>query len=274
LKLYCLSHAGGSANLYLAWRRHLDPSIELVPVELSGRGRRITSPLRATFAGVLDDATSEVTRTPVPVDYALFGHSFGALIAFELAHTLVARGHRPPRHLFVSGSCAPERVAEIEIALSDENDELIRSLAHLGGTPEEILADHEAVELFGPILRADLRALFDYRSSSSAKLDCDVSVLLGDTDTVATQLDADLWAERFAGETFTRVVDGGHFAVLEDVDSITGYVNGILLKAAAYARTGSGIDSVRERQSRERPAASGGARDGLRQGTLDTPPLY
>src|SRR5207253_6477710 len=124
---------------------------------------------------VLEDVTTEVMRTPVPADYALFGHSFGGIIAFELAHELAARGHRAPRHLFISASCAPDRVGEIEIALAEGDRDQLTSLAHLGGTPAEILADEEAVELFAPILRADLRALFDYRYVPRGSPACDIS---------------------------------------------------------------------------------------------------
>ncbi len=235
MKLYCLPHAGGSANVYLAWRNHLDSSIELVPVELSGRGRRMGLPLRARFREVLDDVATEMTRTPVPADYALFGHSFGGLLAFELAHELVARGHRPPHHLFISASCAPERVGEIEISLADENRDLLGSLAYLGGTPLEILADDEAVELFAPIVRADLHALFDYRHVPRGRLSCDISILLGSSDTVATRTDADLWGRVTVGSASTHVVEGGHFAAFERPDRVATYVNATL----------QGVSSVR-----------------------------
>ncbi len=214
MRLYCLPHAGGSANVYLAWRRYLDPSVELEPVELSGRGRRISAPLHVSFRDVLDDVAAQVTKTPVPADYALLGHSFGAILAFELAHELAAAG-AAPRHLFVSASCAPARVGELAIPLADGNRELLTSLAHLGGTHEELLADDEAVELFAPILRADLQALFDYRATRSDRLACDISIVLASNDTVATELDARLWAELTTGDAAIRVIEGGHFAALE-----------------------------------------------------------
>jgi medium-chain acyl-[acyl-carrier-protein] hydrolase len=233
VKLYCLPHAGGSANVYLPWRKHLDVSVELVPVELSGRGRRMTSPLRDSFREVLEDVVSEVTRTRVPADYALFGHSFGALLAFELAHELVAGGHGAPRHLFISASCAPERVGEIEIPVAAGNRELLTSLAYLGGTPDEILADEEAVALFAPILRADLRALFDYRYVPGDRLASDISVILGSSDTVATDDDADLWAQLAAGNARAHVMEGGHFAAFERPDLVAAYVNATLQPLSA-----------------------------------------
>ena len=228
MRLYCLPHAGGSANAYLAWKRHLESSIALEPVELSGRGRRITAPLFDRFGDVLTDVVEQVTQAPVPDDYAILGHSFGAILAFELAHELTDRGHPPPHRLFISASCAPSRVGEIAIPIADGNRELLSSLAHLGGTPHEILADSEAVELFAPILRADLHALFDYRESRSAKLTCDMSIVLAADDSVADQTDAGLWAELTAGEAETYVIDGGHFAALERPAAVAVHVNEVL----------------------------------------------
>ena len=227
MKLFCLSHAGGSANVYLAWRRHLDPSIELVPVELPGRGRRIAAPLLHRFADVLDDAVTEVTRDGLPRDYALFGHSFGAIVAYELGHVLAGRGS-PPAHLFVSASCAPERVGELQIPLADDDRALLTQLAYLGGTPEEILLDDEAVELFAPILRADLHALFDYRHARTGTLPCPVSVLLGSSDVVASDDDAERWGVLVEGGATTHVVEGGHFAPLEAPADVAAFVNDAL----------------------------------------------
>jgi surfactin synthase thioesterase subunit len=233
VRLYCLPHAGGSANVFLPWRRLLDATIELQPVELSGRGRRITSQLYGRFDEVLADIVRQVTQTPVPEGYALFGHSFGALLAYELAHELLARGHPAPSHLFVSASCAPERVGEIEIALPDGDRELLTALAYLGGTPHGILEDEEAVQLFAPILRADLHALFDYRSERTEPLDCDISVVLALADSVASGVDAELWGRRTAGRTTTQVIDGGHFAALEQPAKVVPLVNEALRAAAS-----------------------------------------
>ena len=211
--------------MYLAWRGLLDVSLDLVPVELSGHGRRVAAPLSNSFRDVLDDVVTEVTRTPVPAEYALFGHSFGAILAFELAHELVARGQSAPRHIFISASCAPARVGELEIPLPEGDRALLTSLVYLGGTPHEILADDEAVELFAPILRADLHALFDYRHVPRATLDSDISILLGSTDTVATDVDAELWSQLTSGSAGTHVIEGGHFAAFEHPGLVAAHVN-------------------------------------------------
>jgi surfactin synthase thioesterase subunit len=185
----------------------------------------MASPLLDGFCDVLEDVVTEVTRRPVPPDYALFGHSFGGILAFELAHELVASGRPAPRHIFISASCAPVRVGELEISLAEDDRELLGSLAYLGGTPAEILADDEAVELFAPILRADLRALFDYRCAAKNRLASDMSILLGSTDTVATTVDADLWAQLIDGDASAQVIEGGHFAAFERPEWVASHIN-------------------------------------------------
>jgi surfactin synthase thioesterase subunit len=224
--------------VFFAWKHRLDSSIELVPIELSGRGGRIRSPLLESFDRVLEDVASEATRADAPAGYALFGHSFGGLLAFELAQELMARGRGAPRHLFVSATTPPQHARERILSLVDErrlragDRELLGSLAHLGGVPSEILADDEAVQLFAPILRADLRALFGYRHVSKAKLPCDISILLGSNDTVATETDAQLWSALTAGSVATRLFEGGHFAALERPADVVSLVNATLCAPA------------------------------------------
>lgn len=229
MKLFCLAHAGGSANVFLSWRRHLDPSLELVPVELSGRGRRIAAPLAHTFPEVLEDALAETTRLGVPEAYALAGHSFGALVAYELASTLTSRG-RPPRGLLVSGCCAPTAVGKLVVPLPGDDRALLTSFAYLGGTPEEILADEEAVALFAPVLRADLQALFDYRHRPRPPLPCDLALLLATADAIASPEDEAEWAVLVSGEVSTEVLPGGHFAPFDSPARAGAWASEVLLR--------------------------------------------
>ena len=168
------------------------------------------------FREVLDDVIAQLTRDPIPTEYSILGHSFGAILAYEAVHELAARGQAPPG---TSSSPPPVRLAGSERSrclCAEDNRALLASLAHLGGTPHEILADSEAVEFFAPILRADLKALFDYRHTRTNRLACDLSVILASTDTVATPHDANLWAETTDGSTSTHIIEGGHFAALEN----------------------------------------------------------
>ena len=117
--LFCLPYAGGSAmRIYGAWRSALRGQVDVVPVELPGRGARITEPLRTEVTALAEDALGAVLpRLDRP--YALFGHSLGALVAFELARRLQHLYRRPAAHLFVSGHGAPqlERVPDDDYKL-------------------------------------------------------------------------------------------------------------------------------------------------------------
>jgi surfactin synthase thioesterase subunit len=243
VRLYCFPYAGGSANVFMPWKQRLDPSIELAAVELPGRGRRFGDRLCNSFEGLLEGVVRELTRAGIATEYALLGHSFGGLLAFETARELMARGYAAPAHLFVSASCAPQRVREalrsLSAAVSSEHDDrdLLRSLTHLGGTPGEILADDEAVKLFAPIVRADLKALDSYRFAPKGQLQCNVSILLASRDTVAGETDAELWGSLTTGKTTTRRLDGGHFAAFERPDEVVSYINASLASPWAQAAT-------------------------------------
>ena len=228
MKLFCLAHAGGSANAFLSWKPHLQGQADVVPIEISGHGRRLSGTLHDRFEDVLADVVGEVTQAGLPDDYALFGHSFGAILAYELAHTLVRRGSAPPAHVFVSGSCSPDRVAELPFELVRDDRELLQSFAYLGATPQEIVADAEAVALFAPILRADLRALADYQFEPHAKLAADVSIVLGTQDELASSEDATRWALLFSGRATKRSLEGGHFAALEQPRAVASWIGDLL----------------------------------------------
>ena len=107
IKLFCLPYAGGSASIYNLWYKYLKPDIELIPVELSGRGRRINESGYETLDDAVDDAFNLIRHHILGTEYAMFGHSMGSLISYKLAHKI--RKHRLPKanHIFFSGRGAP-----------------------------------------------------------------------------------------------------------------------------------------------------------------------
>ncbi|WP_405505605.1 alpha/beta fold hydrolase [Streptomyces cyaneofuscatus] len=85
MKLLCLPHAGGTASRYHRWTSLVPPHIDIVPLELNGRGDRMSHGFYASFAEALDDLTRRAASILEPGDsFAIFGHSMGAYIALEL----------------------------------------------------------------------------------------------------------------------------------------------------------------------------------------------
>ena len=225
LRLYCLPYAGSSASVYVRWKRRLPAWIEVVPVELPGRGRRLGEPLETTVTGVLDRIERDVRPVPGQA-FAVFGHSLGAILAFELGHRLESSGFAPAV-VFVSGTRAPG-CRDLERYASAQSDaELRAELERLGGTPASVLADPELMELALPVLRADFRVAGSYGASSRTdgsamtssrvgepqrKLRAPLVALGGASDETTRDMLA-AWRDHTESEFAMHVLPGGHFFI-------------------------------------------------------------
>jgi medium-chain acyl-[acyl-carrier-protein] hydrolase len=210
-RLFCLPYAGGSARIYRPWRAALPEGMELCPIELPGHGERIGEPPIATLDGLVSAVTDAVlARTGPP--YALFGHSLGALLAFESARVLQACGVGPEA-LFVSGHRAPQ-VASREAPIYHLGDaEFIASVGALGGTVPAVLADDQLMQLLLPAMRADFTVSDTYRLSPGAPLRCPVEVFGGLDDTGVRLSDLDAWSRCTIGPCRVSMFAGDHFFV-------------------------------------------------------------
>jgi len=209
LRLFCIPHAGGNAFVYRAWPEMLPQTVELVAVELAGRGTRLREPLAtdlsAAAASLLPEILSLADRP-----YALFGHSMGALIAFELA--LQARAQASfPVCVFLAG-CAPPPRNAAPLHLLPEPD-FIAALANLNELPSEVIADPEMRRMVISILRADMTMVENYNPVPAARLPCAMTVLGGTADDMASAADLRRWAAHADGPFTIASFDGGHFFV-------------------------------------------------------------
>ncbi|BFV59642.1 thioesterase II family protein [Kitasatospora sp. CMC57] len=208
MNLYCIPYAGCSARVYDAWRQYLPDGVTLVPLELPGRGSRCVDEPVDELAPLLADLRRQVDPdTP----YVLFGHSYGALIAFELAKRLRADGAPEPVALLVSASRAPRLLgADADTHLLTDA-ELTARLAALGGTPAELLENEELMEIYLPVIRADYRILGEYGTGTPGTVGCPVVALHGSADEEADRAAAEVWAEYTEGPFRTAEIQGDHF---------------------------------------------------------------
>jgi len=132
LRLYCLPYSGASAMVYVRWRRALPDWLQVCPLELPGRGMRMDEPLQRDIKALAAQLAQEISRD-LHTPYALFGHSLGGLLAFELAHALNARNLPAPLALFVSGTAGPARRDVSEYAVEKTDEQLISRLRELPG---------------------------------------------------------------------------------------------------------------------------------------------
>ncbi len=233
IKLYCLPYAGASASVFVRWKRRLPAWIEVSPVELPGRGRRLGEPLEETLPALLDRIAGDVRPEPGQ-RFALFGHSLGALLAFELARRLEARGLEPAV-VFVSGTRSPgARDTDRFVALSTD-DELRAELTRLAGTPPSVLADPELMQLVLPVLRADFRVAGSYVSDATRRIRAPL-VALGGADDETTRDELAAWREHGESEFELHVLPGGHFFIHHEEPALLAIIEQRLRHAAELLR--------------------------------------
>jgi medium-chain acyl-[acyl-carrier-protein] hydrolase len=211
LSLFCIPHAGGGASAYRRWAEALSPNIDVRVLQLAGREARFRETALDDLDAVIADLWSAVqAETSGP--FALFGHSFGSLLAFELAHEIRRRTGREPVHLFVSASPAPQ-ARQVRTPLSDLTDaEFVADIAaRYGGMPVAILQDADYLAVILPALRADFRMLERYRCAARDVLGCPISVFSGAADSIIPATSLDGWADHTGAEFSLDVLDGDHF---------------------------------------------------------------
>jgi surfactin synthase thioesterase subunit len=210
LRLFCFSYAGGNASEFLDWQAAFAPTIEICALQLPGRGRLIHEPpwrdRDALVAALVDIVAAEAT---LPI--ALFGHSLGALLAFEVARQLPASAAAKLVRLFASGSESP-RVRSTSAPLHGlDDDAFIEALGRLNGTPPEVLEHRELMQLVLPMLRADFALAEEYVYREGPLLRVPITVFGGRADTECTAPNVEAWlAETTAGGRLVWF-DGGHF---------------------------------------------------------------
>ena len=213
--LVCLPYAGGTASVYRDWQRELAdlgwPG-RVVPVLLPGRGPRLHEAAYTAIRPLAEALAQALISRGFTSDYALFGHSMGALLAYEVARALTLAGEREPRHLFVSGSRAPHLYGDrTDHTLSD--DALFRLVDDLGGLGPEPSVGSAYFTRRLPALRADLRACDEYRWRPSTPLSCPVTAFSGAGDQLAPESAVEAWRPYTAGSFLRRHLEGGHFFV-------------------------------------------------------------
>lgn len=234
LRLFCFPFAGGGASVYRSWRQIAPAGLDVLPVQLPGREGRIReAPCRnaASLAETLAGALSPHMSRP----YALFGHSMGALIAFELAGRLREMGLPSPRLLVASASRAPRRTNRVNPIHSLPDAAFRDALRDLEGTPEAVLAHDELMELLLPTLRADFELCEKYANDGSNPLGCPILAIGGSSDPNVSTAELQEWRAMTRGAFTGRVLEGGHFFLDEHAAGILRLVGEIALGGGAPA---------------------------------------
>jgi pyochelin biosynthesis protein PchC len=207
-RLFCFPYAGGSASYYFELSSTLAPTTELVAIQYPGRQERRREPFATSITDIADSSFTAL-RALADRPFALFGHSMGAIVAFEVASRFQAAG-AAPCWLFASGRGSPSRGHVENVHLRDD-DKIIEELRALGGTDPRWLDDQEMVAAALPAIRSDYRAIETYVYRPGPRLRCPVTAFTGDSDPYATTSEVRDWRDHSDGPFDLRVLPGGHF---------------------------------------------------------------
>ncbi|WP_410676212.1 thioesterase II family protein [Amycolatopsis sp. cmx-4-68] len=227
-QLVCFPHAGGSASFYFPISRALAPTTDVLAIQYPGRQDRCAEPCVEDVTSLADAATAAllpVLDRPV----ALFGHSMGAAVAFEVA-TRLERAAIAPVVLFVSGCRAPSRPCEGVLHLQDD-DTLIAEIERLGGAGSQVLQDAEILRLVLPAIRSDYRAAETYRWHGGTPLTVPIHAHVGDADPDAPLADVRTWESHTTGGFRMRTYPGGHFYLVDRAPELVAAIEAVLAGA-------------------------------------------
>jgi medium-chain acyl-[acyl-carrier-protein] hydrolase len=212
LSLYCLTFAGGSVAPFHEWRRTQRKGLVIRPVEYPGHGARWNEAACETFQALVERIAGEL-RDELQPPYAFLGHSFGAIVAYELAHLIGETGSPLPARLFLSGARAPHLPGEVIHHLSQSA--FLERLVEYEGMPSELLDDRDALSLLLPRVQHDFRLLEEYECRQRHPLAVPISVFGGLRDSQVRPSDLLAWTSYTSKSFRSRFFPGGHFFLFD-----------------------------------------------------------
>lgn len=209
VRLFCVPYAGGCPQVYQQWPDILPPSVEVCSISLPGRRKRFAeSPftrMRPAIQSILADLVQYLDRP-----FAIFGHSMGALIAYELASTLQRSRLAEPVHLFVSGCYSAKQPNPRPLHMLPDAD-FKEAICLLDGMPMEVINNAEIMELITPTLRADFTLTETYRDTSDIQLNCPITAFGGSDDPITSPDEIELWRYATNSSFSLHILPGNHF---------------------------------------------------------------
>ena len=230
IRLYCIPHAGGGASAYRTWQDSLPSIVEVQAIQLPGRENRLMekpfSDAREIAAILADVIAPDLDRT-----YAIFGHSMGALVGFELLRELRSRNAPSAGHFFPSAFRAPQAINP-DAAIHELPDmEFLNELnRRYDAIPAAALESEELLELILPGIRADTTVCDGYEYRDAPPLDCPITILGGESDPIVKRELLGPWGEQTVATSELCLFPGDHFYLQPGQEALLKLISARLLE--------------------------------------------
>lgn len=236
-RLFCFPYAGGGAAVFRPWSQDLSPQFEVYAFQLPGRETRIHERPISNLVEIVDAAVAAI-RDKLDRPFAMFGHSMGSVVAYEVSRRLIAEGLPAPRHVWLSARRAPGHVDPDPPLRHLDDDAFVDALdRRYGGIPAAVRNDRELMSLLLPGLRADITALETHELILEPRLACPLTVFGGSRDPRVPARQLDDWRNATTDRFRLRVFDGDHFYIVpRRADVLAEIAKELRMAAAAPGR--------------------------------------
>jgi len=213
LRLFCIPFAGGGASAYFRWGQGLPAEIQVCPIQLRGHETRFAEDAFRSMGPMIEELGPALLPW-LDVPFAIFGHSMGAIIGFELARFLRRAAGKAPLCLFVSSRRAPQVATSARKIAGLPDNEFVREMTEqYNAIPDLVRQDRELMNRFIPILKADMTMLESYEYRRDDPFSFMISAFGGLEDRHVSMDDLDAWREHTRGPSKVRQFPGGHFLI-------------------------------------------------------------
>lgn len=224
-RLFLFPYAGGGPAIFGKWVTEFDVRIETFIAHYPGRGSRHNEPPIHQI-DTLVERLAQAIQPCLDKPFAFLGHSFGGLVAFELARQI------QPQILFISGCGAPHLPNQHPAIHHLPDSEFARALKELNGIPPEIADNSELMEFLVPMLRADFEAFETYQPNLH-QLTCPIIAFGGTEDSRVNQEQLEGWAMHTNSGFRSQYFSGDHFFIHADKTDIIAAINFELISTHA-----------------------------------------
>ena len=227
LRLFCFPYAGGSASVYREWYSAFPPEIELLPIQMPGRENRWSEEPINRMSTLVERLATDL-HPLMNLPFAFFGHSMGAIVAFELARQVRRWTGESPIHLLISGARAPQ-IPDPDPPISGLPDAaFLHQLIRLNGFPAEVIGNKEFLQAILPSLRADVTLCETYFPAPGPLLNLPITAYGGYQDSRVPPFHVAAWRAQTTGRFRLHFFPGDHFLFLRNrtlIDAVLGELN-------------------------------------------------